>query len=131
MAHEAIEKLVKEFKGELTQIGQNVTQILTRLAKLESDFKALSETVADHEKRISELERFRWFASVKTSVGFDGTAAKSGAGEQCTVKPNHAHWFQGGLEGSVNLAFQNRVNEDLNIFTDPASTGCPVPMTSY
>jgi D-lyxose ketol-isomerase len=52
-------------------------------------------------------------------------------GEQCTVKPNLAHWFQGGTEGGVNLAFQNRVNEDLNIFTDPASTGCPVPMTSY
>jgi D-lyxose ketol-isomerase len=52
-------------------------------------------------------------------------------GEQCTVKPNLAHWFQGGTEGGVNLAFQNRVNEDLNIFTDPASTGCQVPMTSY
>jgi D-lyxose ketol-isomerase len=52
-------------------------------------------------------------------------------GEQFSVQPNLAHWFQGGPEGAVNLAFQNRVNEDHNIFTDPRSTGCPIPMTNY
>lgn len=52
-------------------------------------------------------------------------------GEQYSVQPNNAHWFQGGPEGAVNLALQNRVNEDHNIFTDPKSTGCPIPMTNY
>ena len=53
------------------------------------------------------------------------------SGEQYTVGPNLAHWFQGGPEGSVNLAFQNRVDEDRNIFTDPNSTGCPIPAMNY
>jgi len=48
-------------------------------------------------------------------------------GEQFSVQPNLPHWFQGGPEGAVNLAFQNRVDENHNVFTDPASTGCPVP----
>jgi len=52
-------------------------------------------------------------------------------GEQFSVPPNTAHWFQGGPEGAVNLAFQNRVNEDHNLFTDPRSTGCPIPMSNY
>ena len=51
-------------------------------------------------------------------------------GEQCILQPNHPHWFQGGPQGSVNLAFQNRVNEDYNVFTDPRSTGCPIPMVN-
>lgn len=53
------------------------------------------------------------------------------AGEQFSVKPNLAHWFQGGPEGAVCLAFQNRVDENRNVFTDPRSTGCPIPLTSY
>lgn len=52
-------------------------------------------------------------------------------GEQYSVQPNVAHWFQGGPEGTVFLTIQNRVNEDHNIFTDPKSTGCPIPMTNY
>jgi D-lyxose ketol-isomerase len=52
-------------------------------------------------------------------------------GEQFSVSPGLAHWFQGGPEGAVNLAFQNRVNEDHNVFTDPQSTGCPIPMINY
>ncbi|MEZ5275642.1 MAG: hypothetical protein R3F07_04605 [Opitutaceae bacterium] len=52
-------------------------------------------------------------------------------GEQYSVLPDVPHWFQGGPEGTVFLTFQNRVNEDHNIFTDPGSTGCPIPMTNY
>lgn len=47
-------------------------------------------------------------------------------GEQCTVAPGTAHWFQGGPEGAVCLAVQNRVDEMKNLFFDPASTGCPI-----
>ncbi len=39
------------------------------------------------------------------------------------------HWFQGGPSGSVNLVFQNRVDETKNIFTDPNSLGCPIKLT--
>lgn len=49
--------------------------------------------------------------------------------EQYTVPPNEMHWFQAGSEGAVAIAFQNRVNEDYNIFADPASDGCPIPNT--
>lgn len=47
-------------------------------------------------------------------------------GEQFTVEPETEHWFQGGPEGSVNICFQNRVDENRNIFFDPQSTGCPI-----
>ena len=47
-------------------------------------------------------------------------------GEQYSVKPNTKHWFQAGSQGSVNIAFQNRVNEDYNIFYDPESIGCKI-----
>lgn len=46
--------------------------------------------------------------------------------EQYSVPPNTKHWFQAGEEGSVNIAFQNRVNEDYNIFYDPKSIGCKI-----
>jgi D-lyxose ketol-isomerase len=46
-------------------------------------------------------------------------------GEQCTVPPGTRHWFQAGPDGSVNLAFQNRVDESLNIFTEEGGV-CPV-----
>lgn len=49
------------------------------------------------------------------------------AGEQYSVEPGIIHWFQAGDKGAVALAFQNRVNEDYNIFYDPLSTGCPIP----
>ena len=49
-----------------------------------------------------------------------------GSGEQYTVAPAIEHWFQGGAEGSVNICFQNRVDENKNMFWDPASTGCPI-----
>ncbi len=51
-------------------------------------------------------------------------------GEQCTVPPVTRHWFQAGPEGAVNLAFQNRVDETLNIFTEDTGTGCPIPSTT-
>jgi len=52
-------------------------------------------------------------------------------GEQCTVPPLTKHWFQAGPEGAVNMAFQNRVDETLNIFTDPGSSGCPIKLSDY
>jgi len=50
-------------------------------------------------------------------------------GQFYTVDPNIEHWFQGGPDGSVNLAFQNRVDETKNRFYDPQSTGCPIKPT--
>ena len=47
-------------------------------------------------------------------------------GEQHTVPPGIVHWFQGGPEGSVNICFQNRVDEAKNRFWDPQSFGCPI-----
>ncbi len=47
-------------------------------------------------------------------------------GQQFTVKPNIEHWFQAGPNGAVNICFQNRVDETLNLFFDPKSTGCPI-----
>lgn len=51
-------------------------------------------------------------------------------GQQCTVPPVTRHWFQAGPEGAVNLAFQNRVDETHNIFTEDSGTGCPIPSTT-
>ena len=48
------------------------------------------------------------------------------AGEQYTVPTGIEHWFQGGPEGSVNICFQNRVDETKNLFWDPQSFGCPI-----
>ena len=48
------------------------------------------------------------------------------AGEQYTVPPGIEHWLQGGPEGSVNICFQNRVDETKNLFWDPQSFGCPI-----
>lgn len=47
-------------------------------------------------------------------------------GQQFTVPSNIKHWFQAGENGSVNIAFQNRVDESHNIFYDPASDGCKI-----
>jgi len=46
-------------------------------------------------------------------------------GGQHTISSGIEHWFQGGPEGSVNICFQNRVDETKNRFWDPQSTGCP------
>lgn len=70
---EAIEKLTKEFKGELDALGANVNQILARVTALESKLSALAETVQDHESRIAELERFKIWGSVRADLGLDGT----------------------------------------------------------
>ena len=48
------------------------------------------------------------------------------AGSQYTVTPGIKHWFQAGPEGSVNMTFQDRVDETKNIFDDPNSLGCPI-----
>jgi D-lyxose ketol-isomerase len=50
-------------------------------------------------------------------------------GGQYTVTPDIEHWFQGGQEGSVNMCFQNRVDETKNLFWDPKSFGCPISPT--
>ncbi|NJL31709.1 MAG: D-lyxose/D-mannose family sugar isomerase [Phycisphaerales bacterium] len=47
-------------------------------------------------------------------------------GQQYSVQPGTEHWFQAGPQGSVNICFQNRVDETKNIFSDPASQGCPI-----
>jgi len=47
-------------------------------------------------------------------------------GGQFTIPPGQAHWFQGGPRGSVNIIFQNRVDETRNIFFDPRSSGCRI-----
>jgi D-lyxose ketol-isomerase len=47
-------------------------------------------------------------------------------GEQFTIPSNIKHWFQAGNNGSVNIAFQNRVDESRNIFYDPESDGCKI-----
>ncbi|MEM9659282.1 MAG: hypothetical protein AAF961_13065, partial [Planctomycetota bacterium] len=49
-------------------------------------------------------------------------------GDQYTIDPNLVHWFQAGPEGAVTLTVQNRVDETKNLFTDPMSTGCPIPL---
>lgn len=49
--------------------------------------------------------------------------------EQYTIAPRTFHWFQAGPEGSVNLTFQNRVDETRNVFTDDGSSGCPIKLT--
>lgn len=51
------------------------------------------------------------------------------AGQQYTVPPTIEHWFQAGPEGSVNICFQNRVDETKNLFYDPKSSGCPIKPT--
>jgi len=51
------------------------------------------------------------------------------AGEQYTVEPGIKHWFQAGPDGSVNMTYQNRVDETQNIFDDPNSEGCPIKLT--
>lgn len=48
-------------------------------------------------------------------------------GEQYTIPSPDPHWFQAGPDGSVNMTFQNRVDETKNVFTDPKSSGCPIP----
>ncbi len=73
-----INKGLEEFKAELKALGQDVTKMGVRLTALETKLAALSDVVEDHENRISELERWRWFASVKTEMGLDGTADPSG-----------------------------------------------------
>lgn len=39
--------------------------------------------------------------------------------QQYTINHGTRHWFQGGEKGSVNLEFQNTVDEKRNRFTDP------------
>lgn len=50
------------------------------------------------------------------------------AGGQYSIAPGIKHWFQAGPEGSVNMTFQNRVDETKNIFDDPESLGCPITL---
>jgi len=47
-------------------------------------------------------------------------------GRHFTIPPAKEHWFQGGLQGSVNICFQNRVDESHNVFSDPLCSGCQI-----
>ncbi|MCK4628895.1 MAG: hypothetical protein KAT56_07815 [Sedimentisphaerales bacterium] len=47
-------------------------------------------------------------------------------GGQYSIKPGIEHWLQGGQDGSVNICFQNRVDEAKNVFLDSDSTGCQI-----
>lgn len=76
---EAIEKLTKEFKGELDTMGQNVNQALARIAALESKAAAMADTLNDHEARIEELERIKWYGGITTEIGLDGAIDQTGA----------------------------------------------------
>ena len=51
------------------------------------------------------------------------------AGGQYTIAPGIKHWLQAGAQGSVNMTFQNRVDETKNIFDDPDSLGCPITLS--
>jgi D-lyxose ketol-isomerase len=62
----------------------------------------------------------------KESVYHERHAVMLCPGEQYTLPPGTRHWFQAGPKGSVNLAFQNRVDETQNIFSQPNGV-CPVP----
>ena len=54
------------------------------------------------------------------------------AGQQYTIPETIEHWFQAGPEGSVNITFQNRVDEAKNVFYDPNSAGCAImPSDTY
>lgn len=70
---DTLEKLVKEFKGELDSMGAQVEAMLARLTALESKVAALTDRVDDHDARLTKLEKFQWFASVKAAVGLDGS----------------------------------------------------------
>lgn len=73
-----VEKLVAEFGPELARMGENINQILARLAAAESKINAIQETLQDHENRLQALEKWQWFASVDVALGADGTADKTG-----------------------------------------------------
>src|SRR5512138_2433892 len=46
-------------------------------------------------------------------------------GEQYTLKPNTAHWFQAGDEGAVVSEFSTRSRDEADIFTDPQIRRAP------
>ena len=55
-----------------------------------------------------------------------GERSASSPASSTPFPPDTEHWFQGGPEGSVNICFQNRVDENKNLFWDPQSFGCPI-----
>lgn len=67
-----LRNLVNEFQGELTQLNQNVNAMQARITALESRLEQLASRVDDHETRLQDLERFRWFAQLRTEIGIDG-----------------------------------------------------------
>jgi D-lyxose ketol-isomerase len=46
-------------------------------------------------------------------------------GEQYTLKPNTAHWFQAGDEGAVVSEFSTRSRDEADIFIDPQIRRAP------
>jgi D-lyxose ketol-isomerase len=47
-------------------------------------------------------------------------------GEQYTLAPDTAHWFQGGPEGAVVSEFSTTSRDELDVFTDPRIQRTPV-----
>ena len=47
-------------------------------------------------------------------------------GDQYTIPPNTAHWFQGGEHGAVVSEFSSRSRDEYDIFRDPEITRRPV-----
>jgi D-lyxose ketol-isomerase len=47
------------------------------------------------------------------------------AGEQFTIPPDTAHWFQAGPEGAVVSEFSSTSRDELDVFTDPAVRRVP------
>lgn len=47
-------------------------------------------------------------------------------GDQYTIPPNTAHWFQGGEKGAVVSEFSSRSRDEADIFRDPEITRMPV-----
>lgn len=47
-------------------------------------------------------------------------------GDQYTIPPNTAHWFQGGERGAVVSEFSSRSRDECDIFRDPQITRQPI-----
>jgi D-lyxose ketol-isomerase len=47
-------------------------------------------------------------------------------GDQYTIPPSTAHWFQGGENGAVVSEFSSRSRDEADIFRDPEITRMPV-----
>lgn len=53
------------------------------------------------------------------TVGHERTLC---TGEQITIRPGVAHWYQGGCEGAVALSFYTRADNGRNRYADPGAS---------